>query len=325
MSRRAWPARRTAATLLAACLVAVVAAAAGCGGEQPLAPVTLQLNWIHEAEFAGYYVALEKGLYEEQGLDVTIFEGGPGKPARDRVVKGEVTFAVTSFAEQRDLISARTPSVAVLAAFQIPPSTIFSLKSSNLHDPRDLVGRKVGVTTDYWSRILRETLIAAGVDPAEVTEIRVKIDEMDKLYDGTVDAWLGYAQDEPIRATLAGHPVNNIFPADFGIGGYEGLVIATQSTIDGSPEMVRAFVKASQDGWRYAIEHPDEAAKILATWAKGTSAEFQKEAVLAVAPLVDTPQVPIGWIDDARWQHMMGDAYNADRPGFTMQFSPVTP
>ena len=45
------------------------------------------------------------------------------------------------------------------------------------------------------------------------------------LYDGTVDAWLGYAQDEPIRADIAGHPVTNIFPADFGVGGYEGLVI----------------------------------------------------------------------------------------------------
>ncbi len=56
--------------------------------------------------------------------------------------------------------------------------------------------------------------------------------------------------------------------------------------------MVRAFVKASEDGWRYAIEHPDEAAQILTTWAKDTSVDFQKLAVRAVAPLVDTPQVP---------------------------------
>ena len=315
------------AITLAVALLALAAVAAGCGdsGGKPLTKVTLQLNWLHEAEFAGYYAAQVKGIYKDQGLDITIVEGGPGQPARDRVMNGEVTFSVTSFAEQRDLVAAGKPSVAVMAAFQIPPSTIFSLQTSNLRDPRDLVSRKVGVTTDYWRRVLEETLTAAGVDPREVTMVKVEVNDLQKLYDGTVDAWLGYAQDEPIRATIAGHPVNNIFPADFGVGGYEGLVIATQSTIDASPEMVRAFVKASEDGWRYAIENPDEAAQILTTWAKDTSVDFQKLAVRAVAPLVDTPQVPIGWIDAARWQQMMDGSYDPGRPGFTMQFSPATP
>jgi ABC-type nitrate/sulfonate/bicarbonate transport system substrate-binding protein len=320
------PAVRLTVTLAAVMAVLLVAvAAAGCGGEKPLTKVTLQLNWLHEAEFAGYYSAQAKGFYEAQGLDVTIVEGGPGAPALERVISGEVEFAVTSFGEQRDLIEAGKPSVAVMAAFQIPPSTIFTLKTSNLRDPRDLVTRKVGYTTDYWRGILEETLTAAGVDPAEVTMIKVEVNDLEKLYDGTVDAWLGYAQDEPIRATISGHPVNNIFPADFGVGGYEGLVIATQSTIDASPEMVRAFVVASEEGWRYAIENPDEAAEILTSWAKGTSVDFQKLAVRAVAPLVDTPQVPIGWIDATRWQQMLGDAYDAAKPGFTMKCSPAVP
>ena len=311
--------------LLALCLIGAVLLMGACGGRPAPTKVSLQLNWLHEAEFAGYYVAQAKGFYAAQGLDVTIFEGGPGTPARDRVMNGDVTFAVTSFGEQRDLVAAGKPAVAVMAAFQIPPLTIFSLAASKIADPRDLVGKKVGVTTDYWRKILEQTLTAAGVDPAGVTEVKVGVNDLEKLYDGTVDAWLGYAQDEPIRATVAGHAVTNIFPADFGIGGYEGLVIATQSTIDASPDMVRAFVKASEDGWRYAIEHPNEAAKILATWAKGTSVDFQELAVRAVSPLVDTPQVPIGWIDPARWQQLMGGSSDPNHPGFTMKFSPATP
>lgn len=318
--------RRTAiVALLAACLLAVGILLEGCGGGAAPAKVSLQLNWLHEAEFAGYYTAQAKGFYKDQGLDVTILEGGPGTPARDKVINGEATFAVTSFAEQRDLVAAGKPSVAVMAAFQIPPLTIFSLQSSGIHDPRDLVGKKVGVTTDYWRKILEQTLTSAGVNPGSVTEVKVQVGDLEKLYDGTVDAWLGYAQDEPIRATVSGHPVTNIFPADFGIGGYEGLVITTQSTIDSSPNTVRAFVKASEQGWSYAVEHPAEAAQILSTWAKDTSVDFQNLAVRAVAPLVDTPQVPVGWIDSAHWQQLMGDAYNSAHPGFTMQFSPVTP
>lgn len=317
--------RRAVAALAGSLIVAGALLSGGCGGGEAPTKVGLQLNWLHEAEFAGYYVAHAKGFYKDQGLDVSILEGGPGTPARDKVMNGEVTFAVTSFGEQRDLVAAGKPSVAVMAAFQIPPLTIFALETSKITDPRDLAGKKVGVTTDYWRNILTQTLTAAGVDAGTVTQVKVEVNDLQKLYDGTVDAWLGYAQDEPIKATIAGHPVTNIFPADFGIGGYEGLVIALQSTIDSSPGTVKAFARASEQGWRYAIEHPDEAAQILTIWAKDTSLDFQKLAVRAVAPLVDTPQVPIGWIDGARWQQLMGDAYNSEHPGFTMQFSPDTP
>jgi ABC-type nitrate/sulfonate/bicarbonate transport system substrate-binding protein len=297
----------------------------GCGGSEPADQVTLQLNWYHEAEFVGYYVAAAKGFYEDQGLDVTILEGGPGAPAREQVLNGAATFAITSFAEQRDMVEAGQPAVAVMSAFQIPPLVIFSLVSSDIKQPVDLSGKRVGTTTNYWKNILRETLTAAGVDAATVTEVDVKPDQMPQLYEGTVDAWLGYAQDEPIRAQVAGYPVNTIFPADYGIGGYEGLLITLDSTVSQQPDLVKRFVQASYDGWRYALEHQDEAAKILDTWAPENGLEFQRLAVHAVAPLVDTPQVPVGWIDDARWQQLMGAAFAADRPGYTMQFSPATP
>ena len=316
---------RRMAAALAACLLVAGPLLSGCDGNAAPAKVSLQLNWLHEAEFAGYYVAQAKGFYEDQGLDVTILEGGPGKPAKDGVLNGEVTFAVTSFAEQRDLVTSGAPSVAVMSAFQIPPLVIFSLETSGIGDPRDLAGKKVGVTTEYWRKVLRQTLEAAGADPTSVIEVKVEVNDLEKLYDGTVDAWLGYVQDEPIRAKVAGHPVVNMFPADFGIGGYEGLVIAAQSTLDSSPQMVEAFVAASVQGWRYAIEHPDEAAEILTDWAPDTTPAFQKLAVRAVAPLVDTPQVPIGWIDAGRWRQMMGEVYTPDQPGYTMQFSPVSP
>ncbi len=83
------PAARLTVTLAAVMAVLLVAvAAAGCGGEKPLTKVTLQLNWLHEAEFAGYYAAQAKGFYKDQGLDVTIVEGGPGaagpRPGHER-------------------------------------------------------------------------------------------------------------------------------------------------------------------------------------------------------------------------------------------------
>jgi ABC-type nitrate/sulfonate/bicarbonate transport system substrate-binding protein len=283
--------------------------------------VTLQLNWFHEAEFVGYYVAEAKGFYTGKGLDVTILEGGPGDPAIDHVVDGTAEFAVSSFGEQKEAIAEQRRLVAVMAAFQIPPLVIFSLSESGIREPADLAGRRVGVTTDYWKDVLDETLKAAGVDAARVRSVEVDAEDLQPLYDHSVDAWLGYAQDEPIQAEMDGHDVTNIFPADYGVGGYEGLVLAHERTVASDPELVRGFVAASQQGWRYAVEHPDEAAQVLLEWAPDPGLEFQTSAVRAVAPLVDIPQVPIGWIDDGRWRRLMGSAYDSSNAGYTMDFS----
>jgi ABC-type nitrate/sulfonate/bicarbonate transport system substrate-binding protein len=283
--------------------------------------VTLQLNWFHEAEFIGYYVAEAKGFYDGNGLDVTILEGGPAEPAIDHVLDGTAEFAVSSFGEQKEAIAEQRRLVAVMAAFQIPPLVIFSLSESGIREPADLAGRRVGVTTGYWKNVLDETLKAAGVDAARVRPVEVDAEDLQPLYDHSVDAWLGYAQDEPIQAEMDGHQVTTIFPSDYGVGGYEGLVLAHEGTIAADPELVRRFVGASQQGWRYAVEHPDEAAQLLLEWAPEPGLEFQKSAVRAVAPLVDIPQVPIGWIDDGRWRLLMGSAYDPSSAGYTMDFS----
>jgi ABC-type nitrate/sulfonate/bicarbonate transport system substrate-binding protein len=102
-------------------------------------------------------------------------------------------------------------------------------------------------------------------------------------------------------------------------------VLANTKTVAREPDLVRRFVAASQQGWRYAVEHPDEAARILLKWAPDQSQQFQVLAVEAVSPLVDTPQVPIGWIDAARWRKLMGSGLDPVHPGYTMRFSAARP
>ena len=308
-------------------VVAMAAGLAACGGsaapqgEASARPVSLQLNWFHEAEFVGYYVADAKGFYRDKGLDVEIREGGPGAPAIDAVRSGAADFAISSFGELKEATAKKEPLVAVMAGFQIPPLVIFSLADSGIKKPGDLVGKRVGVTTDYWRDVLDQTLAAANVKRSAVTTVDVKPEDLAQLYDGRVDAWLGYAQDEPIKADMAGHAVTTIFPADYGVGGYEGLVLVRKPEASKDPSLVRRFVQASQQGWRYAVEHPDEAAAILLKWAPDPGLDFQKAAVRAVGPLVDAPQASIGWIEAQRWQALMGEAFNKADPGYTMRFA----
>jgi ABC-type nitrate/sulfonate/bicarbonate transport system substrate-binding protein len=311
--------RRLPLVVVLVILIGVAGVLGGCGGSAaPADRVTLQLNWFHEAEFVGYYVADAKGFYAANDLSVDIIEGGPGDPAREHVLDDRADFAISSFAEHKELIAGQRPAVAVMAAFQIPPLVIFSLTDSQIREPADLVGKRVGVTTDYWKNVLVETLKAADVERSSVKVVRVKVDDLEPLFDQKVDAFLGYAHDEPIHAEVAGHDVTNIFPADYGVGGYEGLVLTNERTVKERPDVVQGFVEASRQGWRYAVEHPDEAAEILLRWDSEPGLEFQKVAVRAVAPLVDTPQAAIGWIDAARWQRLMGAGYDPARPGYVM-------
>lgn len=297
--------------------------AGGCGGpaaEPELETVTLQLNWFNEAEFVGYYVAVDREFYRAEGLSVNLLEGGPGIQARNQVLTGGAEFAISSFGEQKTFVETGEPVVAVYSAFQIPPLVMFSLAGSNIREPRDLAGRRVGVKNDYWRGILRETLDNAGVDPSRVTEVDVEADAQAMLYDGEVDVWMGYAHDEPIEARMAGHEVVTIFPADYGVGGYEGLLLTNEATAADRSDMVERFVRASRRGWQYAVEHPDEAAEVMTRWQPRDSLEFQRLAVRALIPLVDIPQAPIGWIDADKWRQLMGDSYDSEHVGYTMRF-----
>jgi ABC-type nitrate/sulfonate/bicarbonate transport system substrate-binding protein len=282
--------------------------------------VTLQLNWVHSAEFIGYYMADAKGFYREANINAKISQGGPGIVARDMILNGKADFAIASFDEQKNFIEANKPSVAVMSVFQVPPQVMFSLTESNIKEPKDLIGKRIGIKNDYWRDIERKTLANAGIDPSKVIEVKVSSDAQNILYDHEVDVWMGYANDEPISAQVAGYSVTNLYPADYGVGGYEGLLLVNEATIGQKADMVGRFVQASAKGLIYALEHPDEAAQVMTQWQSREPLNYYKLAIRAMIPLVDIPQSKVGWIDGKRWEQLMGSSYDALNPGFSVQF-----
>lgn len=309
--------------VISAIILAVLAASIpmGCStSNKDLEEITLQINWYHEAEFVGYYMADAKGFYEDENISVNIIEGGPQIAARNRILDGQADFAIASFGEQQILLEAHEPSVAVMTVFQIPPLVMFSLAESGINEPKDMIGKRIGIKNSYWQNIAHETLINAGVELSQVIEVPVDPEAKELLYNGDVDIWMGYAHDEPIEAQVAGYEVKNIYPADYGVGGYEGLLLVNQITIDERSDTVERFVHASQRGWQYAVEHPDESADVMLQWQPRDSIEYQELAVRALIPLVDVPQAEIGWIDADRWEQLMGTTYSEAVPGYTMRF-----
>lgn len=302
-------------------VIFLVSTITGCkSSPTPVEQITLQLNWYHAPEFVGYYMAETKGYYRDSFLDVEINEGGPGINAREYILDGRADFAITSFSEQITLLKENKPSVAVMTTFQIPPLVMFALKDSGIKEPKDMIGKKIGIKNDYWREISRQTLTNAGIDPSQVIEVDVPVDAQNMLYNRQVDVWMGYAHDEPISAEVAGYEVVNIYPAEYGVGGYESLLITNQETIERKSDTVRRFVRASQKGLQYALEHPDEAAQIMTKWQSKENLSFYKLAIRAIIPMVDVPQSEIGMVDPARWALLTAPFYDVQNTGYTMQF-----
>ena len=284
--------------------------------------VTLQLNWTHGIAFAGFYVAQTKGYYEEENLTVTFQEGGfpiDVDPAQS-LVSGAADFATLALAQHQSSVNSDHQTRAVMTVFQIPPLVLFALSDSGIRNPQDMIGRRVAIKTPIWRERIHSVLANAGIHPAEIIEVQVEPNDMDMLYRGEVDVWTGAVQDEPVQARLDGYEVNQMFLADYGVGVYEELLVVGQDTLGRNPDLVGRFVRASRRGWQYAVEHPDDAAEIITQWQPDPGLEFHQIGMRALVPLINTGHVPIGWIDAQRWQIALGEDYDPEQPGYTMEF-----
>jgi len=111
-------------------------------GDTALTPVSLQLKWLHQFQFAGYYIALENGYYQDQGIDVDIAERQPGISAIEKLISGEIQFAITDVGA---LIyrSSGVPVVSLAAIFQNSPSVLIARGDKGIGKLSDLIGKSV--------------------------------------------------------------------------------------------------------------------------------------------------------------------------------------
>src|SRR3989344_1272101 len=105
--------------------------------QRPVEPtkVTVQLKWVHQAQFAGIYVAKERGLYEEEGLDVTIDHGGPNAPPLPPVLSNRAEFGVAGADDVLVAVSEGKSVRAIAAIYQESPVVYFALKESGIETP----------------------------------------------------------------------------------------------------------------------------------------------------------------------------------------------
>ena len=302
-----------------------------CGGveQKPPDQVTVQLKWIHQAQFAGFYAAEQKGFYAEENIDVTIEAGGANVPPDTMfadLVKGNSDFAITAGDKFLQARSDGEPLVAIAVIFQKNPYVYFSLKESGIQRPQDLVGKKIMVAPD--GELLHTTLLRKlDIDPNTIELIPYTRDVV-PLTTGQIDAHMVYRTGTGLAFDETGFELNVMWVGDYGIRGYADTIVVAEHLVQQNPELVERFLRATLKGWRYAIENQNEAVDMTLEYNATLARDRQVRMMAIQIPIIHTGQWDIGWMEGNIWQgtcDMLLEGGVMTRPinvteAYTMQF-----
>lgn len=270
---------------------------------------SLQLPWYHQFQFAGFYAAQAKGFYREAGLEVEILSGKPGQTINEYVVAGPGRFGISN----TDLLISRVQGldvVTVAAIFQHSAEVLLTLEKSGIRKPSDLAGKKIMASfgTISKSPAIRAMFIAEGLAPEKMTWVPHTWNDL-ALKKGEVDAMSGYITTQVPQFRRDHVAIHVLKPLNYGIDFYGDLLYTSGETLRHSGEGVRAFTKASLEGWRYAFEHVDEMIDLILKMPNVTERGIDRELLRAEAAemrrLFEPDLIEIGYSNSRRWERIL--------------------
>ncbi len=265
--------------------------------------VTLQLPWLHQFQFAGYYAALEQGFYKDAGFTVTLKEGRPGLTAINEVTKGNVEYGVS----RSELLAQRmqgAPLTALASVFQHSAIIFLSLKESGISSPLDMAGRRVMLMEGTSAAEHLAVLRSEGLSEDKIIRQHSSYN-IDDLINGKTDVFNAYSTNEPFYLEEKHIPYSVIRPRDYGIDFYGDVLFTSTQELNNYPKQVEAFRKASLRGWQYALDHPEEIIDLLISkYGVTKSREHLQFEADAIRKLIMPKLVEIGHMNPGRWQRM---------------------
>lgn len=300
----------------------------------PLASVSCRLKWHHQAQFAGFYLAQSLGFFEDEGIQCDLRPGGPDLNALALVATGSEEFGVWGAESVLIGRSQGMPVVAVAVLFQESPVCFFVRRDSAIQSPRAFAGQTVAMQYGTNVRIEYVAMMQRlGVPLSAVTETPSRFD-MQRFMQGEVPVWNGYTINEPRVAERLGIPVRVFRPRDYGVNFYADCIITTERMIRERPDVVRGFVRAVLRGWRYALDHPDEAVEAVLRFDPRLDRTHQRDMLEATRELLlagSASTAGLGSMDAAVWEAMLAELRDQDllgrhnvdlRRSFTTDFLP---
>jgi len=264
--------------------------------------VSLRLGWLANSQYAGDFVALDKGYFKERGIDARIDPGGPNIDPVSLTASGSNTIGnVSSIAAMFLARSQGIPVKAFATALQRHPFAFITLKDRNIHSPQDFVGKKIGIQAT--ARPLIDAVIAKYNLPRDQVQIVVIGSDTTPLKTGQVDVITGWVIDAPQMAAVGADAVPLLL-WDMGIHLYAFTYFTTDDVLKNKPDLLTSFVAASAKGWDYAAKNPDEATDITMKYGQDLKRDLELQTWKLEAPFMwsdVTKTKGWGWMDTQVW------------------------
>lgn len=257
--------------------------------------IKFALDFIPLGRHAPWYVALDKGFFKEEKLNVTIV---PTKGTADAVRFVESGLAELGFIDIPSLVASGSAgaSIRIVAAnYQKPPYCVFSLNpGANVSAPKDMVGLEVGSSSaSFMPRIFAAFMKMNNLDPSTLKIVNIDAGaRVPMLVSRKVQAIDQFLMGEPSirRAATDGQP-KCLLLGDYGLDIYSNSIGAKQEFIRANPEVVRGFVRAALRGWQYALANPEESAQIQIKYLKALNPEIIVDELKILRRIAITPEV----------------------------------
>jgi len=310
-------------------LAALVLGLAACGGddEEAAAPaeeeapaemdkVTLQLKWVTQAQFAGYYAALEQGFYEEEGLDVTIRPGGPDIVPEQVVLGGQAEFGIDW---TDNLLATRDQGGQIQQIAQVfarSGMTEITWKDSGIDDIKELKGKKVGVWLGGNEHKLFAALTKNGLKPgAPDVQIVAQPFDMNLFLNREVDAAAAMTYNELAQVLEVENPdtgelyqlsdLNVFLMSELGTGALEDEIFVREDWIadEANQDIATRFLKASFRGWIYCRDNADACVDIVLANGPTLGEGHQRWQMNEINKLIWPNELGVGVLNEEDWNN----------------------
>lgn len=268
---------------------------------QTATPLTFQAAWVNDAEFMGYFVAIEQGYYKAEGLDLKYLSGGPDVIPEASVLSGKADIALATVETAiKAITTQKAPLVIIGAQYQKNPIGVVSLASKPVRTPADLVGKTIAVPP--VNRIVFEAMLKLnGIDKSKVRIVPYAYDPT-PLLKGEIDASLDFTTNVPYTLKTKGAEAVSFLLADHKLPLYNDVVVVTQDTLKKKRAALVSFLRASRKGWDDNFKDPNAwPSKFKDTWFKGTGRTVENELYFnnAQKPLIEHPAGVFAMTDEA--------------------------
>ena len=227
-----------------------------------LQKVSIQFMWLDQFEFAGFYVAKEKGYYKDLGLEVEFLKYDVDTHIVNSVLSKKADFGTGSSSLLVD--KARGKDIVLLGSiFQSSPLMLLALKDSNLQKLQDIKNKRIMMAKDQQRFATFQAMMASkNIGMHEIKMLDHSFDVQD-LINNKTDLMIAYSTNEPYILKEKGYESQIFHPKDYGFDFYENIIFTTNEFAQQNPMLVSKFYQATIRGWHYAFDNIAEVAQLV--------------------------------------------------------------